>query len=117
MKIAVKDANVFIDMESMGIFGYWVQLGYKTLTSPLIAQELEAGGHREALAYIDTDHITVINPPLDEVDTLYNEIIGISLEDASVLHIAITHDAMLLTGDKALRIATEGRNIECHGSI
>jgi hypothetical protein len=35
MKIAVKDANVFIDMESMGILDLWFLLGYETLTSSL----------------------------------------------------------------------------------
>lgn len=40
MKIAVKDANVFIDMESMGVFDLWAQLGYETLTTSLIVLEL-----------------------------------------------------------------------------
>ncbi|HKJ90194.1 MAG TPA: hypothetical protein VJ960_03615 [Oceanipulchritudo sp.] len=54
MKIAVKDANVFIDMESMGVFDLRVQLGNETLTTSLIVLELEDDGHAEALAYIET---------------------------------------------------------------
>lgn len=117
MKIVVKDANVFIDMESMGIFELWVQLGYETYTSSLIVQELESGHHHEALAYIATVHIKVIDPPLEEVATLSGEIAGVSFQDASVLHIALAQDAFLLTGDKTLRMAAEVRNVECHGSI
>lgn len=117
MKIAVKDANVFIDMELMGVFELWVQLGRQTLTSSLVALELEAGNHREALAYIATKHITVVDPSLDAVDALHHSEKGISPEDASVLLIAIKHDAMLLTGDKTLRTIAEIRHVECHGSI
>lgn len=117
MKIAVKDANVFIDMELMGIFDLWVQLGIQTLTSSLIALELETGNHGEALAYIATKHITVLNPPLASIEALYRSEKGLSPQDASVLQIAMENDAILLTGDKTLRIAAEVRQVECHGSI
>lgn len=117
MKIAVKDANVFIDMESMGVFDLWVQLGYETLTTSLIVLELEEGGHAEALAYIETDGISVVDPASDAVDRLYSELPGLSFEDASVLCLAMEREAILLTGDKTLRNAGEVRQVEVHGSI
>lgn len=50
MKIAVKDANVFIDLEAMGLLDLWFQLGITTLTSSFVVKELEDGGHLNALA-------------------------------------------------------------------
>ena len=97
MKIAVKDANVFIDMESMGIFDLWVQLGYETLTTSLMVLELEAGCHAEALAYIETVGISVLDPFPEAVDQLYSKLPGLSFEDASVLCLAMEQDALLLT--------------------
>jgi predicted nucleic acid-binding protein len=44
MKVAVKDANVFIDLESMGILDLWFQLDYPTMTSSFVVMELAAGG-------------------------------------------------------------------------
>lgn len=117
MKIAVKDANVFIDMESMGIFDLWFMLGYETVTSELIVLELEDGGHVEALAYIRSDQISVINTPLESIAPLFDDNPGISPEDASVLYIALDLNAILLTGDKTLRNVGEVMQVEVHGSI
>jgi predicted nucleic acid-binding protein len=117
MKIAVKDANVFIDMESMGVFDLWAQLGYETLTTSLIVLELEDGGHAEALAYIETEAISVEDPSFDQVDRLYSALPGLSLEDASILCLTMERGAMLLTGDKTLRNAGAVRQVEVHGSI
>jgi hypothetical protein len=52
MKIAVKDANVFIDLESMGLLDLWFQLKIPTLTSSFVVMELEDGKHENALACI-----------------------------------------------------------------
>ena len=52
MKVAVKDANVFIDLESMGLLDLWFQVGITTLTSSFVVMELEDGGHENALACI-----------------------------------------------------------------
>jgi len=117
MKIAVKDANVFIDMEAMGVFDLWAQLGYETLTTSLIVLELEDGCHAEALAYIETGGISVVDPSSEAIYDLYSKLPGLSIEDASVLCLAIERNAMLLTGDKTLRNAGEVRQVEVHGSI
>ena len=52
MKVAVKDANIFIDLESMGLLDLWFQLGIETFTSSFVVLELENGGHLNALACI-----------------------------------------------------------------
>jgi predicted nucleic acid-binding protein len=116
-KVAVKDANVFIDMEVMGILDLWFQLGIETITSSLVVQELEDGRHLQALAYVDSEQIAALSSPLQAVFALREKHTGISVTDASVLHLAIEHDALLLTGDQKLRTVAEARAVECHGSI
>ena len=108
---------LFIDMESMGVFDLWAQLGYETLTTSLIVLELEAGGHAESLAYIETEAISVEDPSFEEVHRLYSALPGLSLEDASVLRLAMDRGAMLLTGDKTLRNAGEVQQVDVHGNI
>ena len=118
-RVAVQDANIFIDLESMGVLDLWFLLGYETITSTFVVDELDAGRHTETLSYIESGQVTAMNLELDEFYGLYEELedTGVSPTDASVLYIAIQHDAILLTGDKALRYNSEIRDIECHGSL
>lgn len=116
-KIAVKDANVFIDMEYMDIFDLWFQLEYETITSDLVVRELEDGRHFQALAYIESSQIYASSLPLDVVVETQERHVGISATDAAVLHIAVQHNALLLTGDRRLRNAAKIEVVECHGSI
>lgn len=116
-KVAVKDANVFIDLEVMGILDLWFQLEIETITSTLVVQELEEGRHFQALAYVESERIASLSSPLEPVFALRERYTGISVTDASVLHLAIEHHALLLTGDQKLRTVAEAQTVECHGSI
>ena len=118
-RIAVKDANVFIDLESMGILDLWFQLGYETLTSSFIADELRKGSHSQSLAYIESGHILCVTLELIDFYPLYEELeeSGLSAADVSVLHLAVSREALLLTGDGRLRTESSARRIEYHGSL
>jgi rRNA-processing protein FCF1 len=122
MKIAVKDANVFIDLESMGILDLWFQLDYQTITSSFVVVELEDGGHANALASIQAGQVTeaVISSAEMEAFELLSvecESKGLSLADVSVLFLAIREDAILLSGDKTLRNKARLRTVEVHGTL
>ena len=112
-KIAVKDANVFIDMEYMGILDLWFQLGYDTLTSDLVVRELENGMHLQAIACVESSQIRALSLPLDVIAELQESYVGISSTDAAVLHIAIEHKALLITGDSQLRNAVSFCGLKC----
>lgn len=118
-KIAVKDANIFIDLESMGLLDLWLMLGYETLTSTFVANELEDGKHAQALSYILSGQITAVNLELTDFYELYEELedSGVSSTDVSVLYLAQQHEAILLTGDKTLRVQAGVECVECHGSL
>ncbi len=122
MKIAVKDANVFIDLESMGILDLWFQLSYVTITSSYVVVELEAGGHANSLASIRAGQVVesvIEGAEMEAFDKLLqeSESAGLSVADVSVMYLAMREDAMLLSGDKPLRNQAKLRAIEVHGTL
>jgi predicted nucleic acid-binding protein len=123
MRIAVKDANVFIDLESMGILDLWFQLGHETLTSSYVVVELEDGGHANALACIRAGQVreAEISPEemIGDFEKLWRELegSGLSVPDASVLFLAIREKAILLSGDKQLRKQAKLRTVQVRGTL
>ena len=105
------------------IWSIWVFLicgfswGYETMTSDLVVRELEDGMHLQAIAYVESSQISALSLPLDVIVELQESHAGISSTHAAVLHIAIKHNALLLTGDSQLRSAAKVEVVECHGSI
>lgn len=121
MKIAVQDANVLIDLELAGLFDLWFQTGIETHTTDFIRAELELGGHAQALAYFDSGQVREHGLTFEEimaVSELEREIGSkAKFNDCSVLFLALKLDAMLLSGDKALRKAGKEKRIEVHGTL
>jgi predicted nucleic acid-binding protein len=123
MRIAVKDANVFIDLESMGILDLWFQLGHETITSSYVVIELEDGGHANALASIRAGLVREEVISGEEMAGDFGDLLGeleesgLSVTDVSVLFLAMREKAVLLSGDKQLRKQARLRTIEVHGTL
>lgn len=123
MKIAVKDANVFIDLEAMGLLDLWFQLGITTLTSSFVVMELEDGGHENALACIRAGQVIEATISGEEMAGAFADFqdahggAGLSETDISVIYLAIREDAMVLSGDRLLRITAQARHLEIHGTL
>lgn len=121
MRIAVQDANVLIDLELAGLFDLWFQLGVETHTTDLIRGELEDGGHGQALAYFKGGQVKAHSLSFEEL-TQISELerdVGskAKFNDCSVLFLAMKLDAMLISGDRALRRAGKVRHVEVHGTL
>jgi len=121
MRIAVQDANVLIDLELAGLFDLWFQLDVETHTTDLIRSELEVGGHGQALAYFKSGQVRehgLSFEELEQVSELEREVGSkAKFNDCSVLFLAMKLDAILISGDKALRGAGKARHVEVHGTI
>ncbi len=121
MQIAVKDANVFIDLEIAGLFDLWFQMGIETHTSVFIREELDLGGHEQALAYFDSGQVVCHEFNFDEimlVDALMLEVSkAAGFNDCSVLYLAEKMKVPLLSGDNALRRSAEKRGVEVKGTL
>ena len=123
MKIAIKDANVFIDLEAMGLLDLWFQLGITTLTSSFVVQELEDGGHMNALASIRAGQAIEAIISGEEMAGAFADFVdkhgqgGLSEADLSVIYLAIREKAMVITGDRMLRTMADARHLEIHGTL
>ena len=121
MKVAIKDANVFIDLEIAGLFDLWFQMGIETHTSVFIREELDLGGHEQSLAYFDSGQIICHEFDFDEimlVDALMLEVSkAAGFNDCSVLYLAEKMKVPLLSGDNALRRSAEKRGVEVKGTL
>jgi hypothetical protein len=123
MKIAVKDANVFIDLESMGLLDLWFQLGIETLTSSFVVMELEDGGHENALACIRAGQAVESEISGEEMAGAFADFqdafgaTGLSETDLSVIYLAIRENAMVLSGDRLLRTTANAHHLEVHGTL
>jgi len=121
MKVAIKDANVFIDLEIAGLFDLWFQLGIETHTSVFIQEELEKGGHEQALAYFRSGQVVSHALDFEEI-ALVDDLIraankAASFNDCSVLYLAEKLKASLLSGDNALRRSAQKRGVEVKGTL
>ena len=120
-RIAVQDANVFIDLELAGLFDLWLQTGIETHTTDLNREELVKGGHVQSLAYFESGHVHEHHLTFEdmvEVAHLEREIGSkAKFNDCSVIFLAIKLNAMLISGDKPLRKAGQARRIEVHGTL
>lgn len=123
MKIAVKDANVFIDLEAMGLLDLWFQLEITTLTSSFVVMELEDGGHENALAFIRAGQVVEAEISGEEMAGAFAEFqdahgqAGLSETDLSVVYLAIREEAMVLSGDRLLRTTAQSQHVEVHGTL
>jgi predicted nucleic acid-binding protein len=119
MKLALQDANIFIDLELSGLFDLWLQMGVEVHTTDLIRGELEKGKHYMALAYLRG--MTVHEVDFEELATIaeLERSVGsrAKFNDCSVLYLAGKLRVPLLSGDGALRSAAEKRGLEVRGTL
>jgi len=120
-KVAVQDANILIDLELSQLFDVWFQLGIETHTTSLVVRELRRGTHPVTLSYVDSGQIVTHDLDAAAVEAVVRLKASIgagpSLNDCSVLYVAEKLNALVLTGDGALRNASHARRLQVHGTL
>ena len=122
MKTVVMDASVLIDLASFGLLEQWFTLGLDTVTTSLVWREVNRKYQKARLQRFAESGDVRIEPigadVLTNIVLLQAEVSSkISFEDASVLHLASSRQAILLVGDKVLRHCAEDHGIEVHGLL
>ncbi len=120
MNIAVKDANILIDLIESDLLGLWFKLGITTYISDLVQLEIQEEAQKKILKpFVDAGLLIVEALTPNELTTAVNmrEKHRISIEDASVLILAKRKQALLLSGDAALRKTAEAEGITVHGIL
>ena len=120
-KIAVNDANILIDFCDIGLMDALVRLDLALWTSDLVISEIQTPEQRsQVLQFIATGHFLVAAFSATDIGKIalrQTKVAALSLADCSVLFLAEQQKALLLTGDRLLRMEAEKAGIEVHGSL
>jgi predicted nucleic acid-binding protein len=121
LKIAVNDANLFIDLCEVELIETFFQLPLEFHTTQLILNELEPEQKKKLISLIEANHLKVRYLTRDEIDGLDKISVNsrkLSREDLSVYFYAKElMDCMILTGDNRLRKEAQRQGFEVHGIL
>lgn len=120
MKVAVKDANVLIDLLEADLLGLWFRLGIETHITDMVVHEVHQPEQARVLStMIQAGSLTVHALPPARL-TMVGKMaldLRVSLADASAIALAEELSAMLLSGDGRVRKEAKQRGIEIRGLL
>ena len=120
MKVAVKDANVLIDMAEADLLDLWFSLGIPTHTTDLVLAEMDETRQRTHIAPFVASRQLRIHP-VSATNLVKTAILAnnhrISPADASALLLSKRLKAILLTGDGRLRKVAGLQSVEVKGVL
>jgi len=120
MKVAVKGANVLIDLLEADLLGLWFRLGIKTHTTDLVVHEVRQPEQARVLStMIQAGSLTVHALPAVRLNAVSKtaRALKVSLADASAIALAEELSAILLSGDRRVRKEALHRGIEIRGLL
>lgn len=119
VKIAVTDANIFIDLYDLGLTNSFFNIDLEINTTSSVLYELDFDQQKILQIYHSVGRLEVHNLQEQDFVEIYNENYPKSLSEAdkSVLHVANKINACVLSSDKTLRNYAKNKEIECHGMI
>lgn len=105
MKLAVTDANIFIDLIKLQLLGYLFSVDVEIHTTREVVDQLNAGQYEKVDSFIQAKVLKVYNFSSDELSEILEIKTPKSLEfaDKTVIYLATKISAEVLTGDGPLR--------------
>lgn len=119
MKIAVTDANIFIDLIKLRWLGYLFSIGVEIYSCREVVDELKDNQLEQLTGFIQSQQLGVYSFSAEELELIANITAPASLtnEDKSILFLAKKLDAAVLTGDNPLRKFCEKHELDVKGII
>lgn len=119
MKLAVTDANIFIDLFYIKHIDLLFRINCEIYTTNQVIIELENHHQDELLKLKNDKYLIVYGLEDEEITNLsnYKDYKGLSDSDKSVLYLSEKVDAMVLSGDDLVRKTCKKRKIEIHGIL
>ena len=120
MKVAVKDACVLIDLANGGLLEAWFHLGIETFTTDLVIRQVRVEEQWRAVSeFVEAGLLRVETLSGEQIERMGQTLgeMRIGFEDQSALFLAIERDAILLTGDRRLRIEAGKKNVDVRGLL
>lgn len=120
MKIAVKDANILIDLVNGDLLGPCLSLPYDFATTEAVLLQLEVEAQWEAVQpFVQSGTITVEQLSSEELERIAQDplLAKLDVTDLGVMYVARREEAILLTGDLDLRKEAAKGGIRVHGLL
>ncbi len=120
MKIAVKDANILIDLVNGDLLEPCLRLPYEFVTTNLVLLQLEVESQYAAVRpFIDKGVIQIARLTAKEMEALALDPLqsALGFVDLEVLWVATREKGILLTGDLELRKEAKRRKVKVHGLL
>jgi len=117
MKIAITDANIFIDLIHIEMHDELFAAELEIHTSLSVYDELNASQQKIVSMYIGQQKLTIHTSEPSNIPKAIQENRSLSASDKSVFALAIELNAFILTGDGLLRKIAATQRIEVHGMI
>lgn len=119
VKIAVTDANIFIDLYNLGLINDFFNLEFEIHTTASVLMELYKEQQEILRAYQSVGKLEIHNLKGEDFIEIFNKGYPKSLSEAdkSVLFIASKINACVLSSDKVIRNYAKNQGIEYHGMI
>jgi len=120
MKLAISDANIFIDLFAIELIESFFQLNLILHTTDLVINELDFVEQQILKGYVEKGALTVKKFDDADLEKLKATAIAskkLSKPDVSVYAFARAIDAMILTSDRRLRKEAEILGFEVHGVL
>jgi predicted nucleic acid-binding protein len=120
MKVAVKDACVLIDLANGGLLDAWFQLGIETFTTDFVLRQVRTEYQWKIVSpFVEAGSLKVETLSGDQIERMNQTLadLRIGVDDQSVLFLAIERKAVLITGDRRLRIEGGKHNIDVRGLL
>jgi len=122
MKLIVTDANVLIFLSRLDLMESFVVMDFEIHTTDYIINEYYKGAKKELNLknldkYVRSGKLCVHEYGYTEILAIQEQKISLSIPDCSIYKLALDLQAILLTGDKPLKMFSELSNIEVHGII
>ena len=120
-RIAIKDANLLIDLFDIDLIDSFFQLNLEFHTTTLIFGELDNDQQKYLKQFIETEKLKIREISILEIETFKNlpvQTRKLSVQDLSLYFYAIElKNCMILTGDNRLRKEAEKIGFEVHGVL
>ena len=119
MKLAVTDANIFIDLIRLDILHLLFAFRIEIYTTQEVIDQLNVAQSKELIPFIQLSQLKVHRFTADELTEVVAMAAPRSLElaDRSVAWLSVHLKAVVLTGDGVLRKYCEQQQLEVHGII
>ena len=120
MKVAVTDANIFIDLIFLDLIDHLFKLDVELYTTREVVEELNESQQKIVRHYQSNNRLGVLI--IEEIELIsqlpkHIPINKLSFADLTVFHFATKMNVGILTGDSFLRKISEKQGLHVHGII